>query len=84
MRLSEPECVFRPEYTSSVFDDDGNEIGWRMSPDNDVFICSSCGSSMMLEGWFGDESDDDLKPRFSYCPFCGARVTALETEGSDE
>ena len=47
-----------------------NEIAW----DAPLFECSSCGIQI------GDVSTHEDKPRFPYCPWCGAKMKGADDE----
>ena len=80
-------CCYVPEELKTVYDEEGNEVE-TFEPDDDceVFGCSACGNPMMFsrdgDGWFDEVPP--YKPRFSYCPNCGARVTTIEEVYGDE
>lgn len=68
-------CRFEPETTATAYDEDDNEIDTGEPADDcDAFACSECGGMMMYGdyGWF--ETEKPHKPRFDFCPYCGARV----------
>lgn len=78
-------CTFRPDTYHPWFDDDDVEHETDCADEDYCFCqCSNCGDSMLggPDGWF-DESPGEhggyvLKPRFSYCPHCGAMVVEKE------
>lgn len=74
---SDSEVVFRPDVQLSIFDDEDNEIGWSYDPDDDALNCSACGGTLYRTGWFTQDPDDPdrMNPTFSFCPFCGRRVS---------
>lgn len=81
--VPENTCTFYPNETETRFDEDDNEIETNEPSENcDAFECSACGFPMMFGdmGWFDEEQP--YKPRFKFCPNCGARVV-MEGETND-
>ena len=71
----EHTCVYVPaEYEVIYHDDDTEEVTADPAWDCDAFKCSECEYLMIYGdgGWFDEEPP--YRPRFSYCPNCGAKV----------
>lgn len=78
----EPTCHYFPDVTNTAFDENDNEIETgEAHPDGCDYSCSNCGNMMLggdEGGWFDETEGEyggwDYKPRFNYCPNCGAKV----------
>lgn len=78
----EPTCHYCPDVTNTAFDENDNEIETgEAHPDGCDYSCSNCGNTMLGGddgGWFDETEGEyggwDYKPRFNYCPHCGAKV----------
>lgn len=73
--VPERTCRFIPSETERRLDE--NDVEHDTGEPSDecpTFVCSACGSDMMYGdgGWF--DLEPPHKPRFGYCPYCGARV----------
>lgn len=83
--LAEATCTFTPDLEATEWDEDGNEVDTgeqetiKPHEDCESFSCSNCGRSMFYgeNGWF--ELDAPHTPKFSYCPYCGAKVIKEES-----
>lgn len=83
--LAEATCTFTPDLEATEWDEDGNEVDTgeqetiKPHEDCESFLCSNCGRSMFYgeNGWF--ELDAPHTPKFSYCPYCGAKVIKEES-----
>ncbi len=77
----ERTCYYSPDVVHVVYDDDDNEVETgETHPDGCDYACSECGGMMLGGelGWFdetrGKYGGWNYKPRFSFCPYCGAKV----------
>lgn len=77
--VPERYCCFTPSETERRLDE--NDVEHDTGEPSDecpTFVCSACGSDMMYGdgGWF--DLEPPHKPRFGYCPYCGAKVVQKE------
>lgn len=75
------KCHYKPDSIQVAFDEDDNEIETDEAySDGCDYSCSICGYTMLGGeiGWFeeteGKYGGWNYKPRFNYCPNCGAEV----------
>lgn len=84
--LIDPTCQYLPCVCATWFDDDDEEhedTSLEALGNSENAYCTACGYEMTTgeEGWFDyerEEHGNQLIPRFSYCPHCGARVVRNE------
>lgn len=81
---AELTCHYFPDEYQIAFDEDDEEIETgEASSDGTNYSCDKCGYTMLGGydfGWF-DETEGkyggfNYKPRFGYCPSCGAKVVS--------
>ena len=68
-------CRFIPDVFYTLLEEDDNETVTEIPHQNcEAFECTNCGGLMMYGdmGWF--DTEPPYKPRFDYCPYCGAKV----------
>ena len=79
---TERTCHYFPDEWQSAFDENDEEIETGEAyADGCCYSCDVCGYTMLggdEGGWFeetpGEYGGWNYKPRFDFCPHCGARV----------
>lgn len=76
----ERTCKYVHDIGVTAYDEDGYEIENDEAADEADMSCNYCGYLMLRGdiGWFDEEPGECggwiCKPRFNYCPHCGAKV----------